>query len=266
MIPAEILPLIPGCADGRPPRHVHPLPGGRGCNLVLRIDTDAGRFVLRQRQPPLNRPGSAARTELHSQMIAAAAGLAPRLINAAPDGSWLLMDFIDGELWTETELLSIDGLARLGARLATLHSLAPPADVPDFDASAIAAGYLQQLHSTVSGRAERYEPLLARARELSQAIEGLTDRAVLNHGDLQLGNMLGREPLLIDWEYAQVVDPTYDIACLLTYYPRLESQLGLLMEFAGLSKPADLAVLALQRERFALLNQLWDAVNGSKAG
>jgi thiamine kinase-like enzyme len=108
--------------------------------------------------------------------------------------------------------------------------------------------------------------LLVRIQKLSQAIEGLAGRPVLNHGDLQLANMLGREPMLIDWEYAQLVDPTYDIACLLTYYPRLESQLEHLMDAAGLSNLADQAVLALQRERFACLNQLWEAANGAKAG
>jgi hypothetical protein len=38
------------------------------------------------------------------------------------------------------------------------------------------------------------------------------------------------------------------------------------MSCAGLSSLAEQAVLALQRERFACLNRLWNAVNGSKAG
>jgi thiamine kinase-like enzyme len=97
-------------------------------------------------------------------------------------------------------------------------------------------------------------------------MQGLTAAAVLNHGDLQLGNMLGPEPMLIDWEYAQLVDPTYDIACLLTYYPLMEPQLPRLMESAGLSCAGDQAALALQRQRFDCLDQLWAAVNGAKAG
>ncbi len=265
MIAPEILALIPGCADGRPPLAVQSLPGGRGCNRVLRVDTDEGRFVLRQRQLPLDRPGSAAQTELRSQMVAAAAGLAPRVINAALDGSWLLMDFIDAPLWTEEQLLS-GGVERLGERLALLHSLPVPAAVPVVDTVEIAAGYLRQLCATDPAAAEPYLPLLVRVQDLSRAMDGLADQAVLNHGDLQLCNMLGPEPLLIDWEYAQVVDPTYDIACLLAYYPRLEPQLGRLMSCAGLSNLAEQAVLALQRERFACLNRLWNAVNGSKAG
>lgn len=265
MIPPDILALIPGCARNRP-RAVQLLPGGRGCNVVLRVDTEAGQFVLRQRRPPLDRPGSAAQTELRSQLVAADAALAPTIINAALDGSWLLMEFIDEPLWTDEELLSLDGIERLGARLALLHSLAIPVAVQELDAPGIAAGYLQQLAAADPRLAQNYRPMLSRVEELSKAIEGLAGSPVLNHGDLQPANMLGPQPMLIDWEYAQVADPTYDIACLLTYYPALEPQLGRLMECAGLFNMADQAVLALQRERFACLNQLWDAVNGLKAG
>lgn len=266
MIPAEILRRIPGCSGGRPPQAVQPLPGGRGCNLVLRVDTSEGRFVFRQRQPPLDRPGSAAMTELRCQLAAAVEGIAPGMIDAAPDGSWLLMEFVDAPVWTESRLLSPAAVERVGTRLAQLHTLDVPAGVAPVDTVGIAAGYLQQLREHQPEQAESHLPLLSRVQELSQIMEGIAARAVLNHGDLQAGNMLGNEPMLVDWEYAQVVDPTYDIACLLIYYPRLEAQLGHLMASAGLSNPADHAVLTLQRERFACLNRLWNAVNGLKAG
>lgn len=266
MIPADILALIPGCAEGQPPLLVQKLPGGRGCNLVLRIDTMAGRFVLRQRQPPLDRPGAAAQMELRSQVLAAAVGLAPRVLNAALDGRWLLMDYIDAPLWTEEHLLSAAGVARLGARLAQLHELPIPGGLPAFDALAIANGYFGQLQAVDAAVAAVHKPLLSHVRELSQAISGLAGDNVLNHGDLQIANMLGDAPVLIDWEYAQIVDATYDIACLLTYYPRLEAQLDRLLGSAGLSNLAEQAVLALQRQRFACLDRLWTAVNNTKAG
>jgi thiamine kinase len=242
------------------------LHGGRGCNLVLRVDTRAGRFVLRQRQPPLDRPGAAAQMELRSQMTAAAAGLAPRIINAAQDGHWLLMDYIDAPVWTEQQLLSDTGVERLGFRLAQLHALPVPAGLAAFDPARIATGYIEQLRALDPAVAARHQPTLAQVQELSQAISGLAGEDVLNHGDLQVANLIGSGPLLIDWEYAQIADATYDIACLLTYYPRLETQLDRLMASAGLSNVAEQAVLALQRERFACLDRLWAAVNDTKAG
>lgn len=266
MIPAYLAALIPGCEEGGSVKSVQPLPGGRGCNLVLRVDTDAGSFVLRQRHPPLDRPGSAAMTELRCQMAAAAAGLAPRIIQAAVDGSWLLMDFIDALPWTEEELLSDKGVEQLGARLAHLHRLPLPKGVPQFDASHIAAGYLEQLRDRDTRKAAEHLPLLSKVGDLSRDIADLALPAVLNHGDLQSGNMLGAGPLLVDWEYAQLVDPTYDIACLLTYYPALEVQLPRLLRCCGLGLPEARDALALQRERFACLDQLWNAVNTPKAG
>jgi aminoglycoside phosphotransferase (APT) family kinase protein len=266
LIPPHVATLIPGCEEGGEPKLVQALPGGRGCNVVLRVDTDAGRFVLRQRQPPLDRPGSAAMTELRCQMAAAAAGLAPRVIQAAMDGSWLLMDYIDAPTWTEQQLISDAGVEQLGLCLAQLHRLPAPQGVPLLDANGIAAGYLRQLAERDPGEALRHRHLMEEVRGLSQAIANLALPAVLNHGDLQPGNMLGSGPVLVDWEYAQLVDPTYDIACVLTYYPSLESRLSRLLDCAGLTLPAFRLALPLQRARFACLNQLWNAVNTPKAG
>jgi thiamine kinase len=266
MIPAHLAARIPGCEDGQIPQSVQRLPGGRGCNLVLRVDTEAGSFVLRQRHPPLDRPGSAAMTELRCQMAAAAAGLAPRVIQAAVDGSWLLMDFIDALPWTDEQLLSDAGLEQLGLRLARLHRLPLPRGVPQLDATQIATGYLEQLRARNSRMAADLLPLWTKVSDLSREIAALALAPALNHGDLQSANMLGAGPLLVDWEYAQLVDPTYDIACLLTYYPTLEPRLTRLLQSCDLDLPEAQEALALQRERFACLDQLWNAVNVPKAG
>jgi thiamine kinase len=242
------------------------LPGGRGCNLVLRVDTTEGRFVLRQRQPPLDRPGSPARMEVRSHRLAARAGLAPRLIDAADDGHWLLMEYLDDAPWTDAKLNSATGVEQLGARLATLHALAPPADAQPFDAVAIARGYVAQLEQLRPDAMPQHRALLRRVEQLSAELEADGVPAVLNHGDLQRDNLLGTGPWLIDWEYAQVVAPTYDMACLLTYYPALELQLDRLLGSAGLGRPRDRAQLGLQRERFACLNRFWEQVDSTGAG
>jgi thiamine kinase len=266
MIPAEVLVHLPGCEDGRPPIAVHPLPGGRGCNEVLRVDTPHGRFVWRHRLPPVERPGSRPMDELHAQQLAAAARLAPPLLAAHPQGHWLLMPFIDAPVWTPAQLQSESGAELLGRQMARLHALPVPAVLPPVDAPAMARGYLDRLAEVAPGEALELAPLLDRIIALGARLAATGEPLVLNHGDLMASNMLGPAPLLVDWEYAQVAEPTWDLACLLTYYPILSRYLPRLLAAAGLSRNGAMAELELQRERFELLNRLWERLAANGAG
>ncbi len=92
VIPGSVLQHIPGCAGGEAPMSVQLLHGGRDVNRNLRIDTRVGRFVLRQRIREGPRPGADPLREVACHRAAAAAAVAPAVLDAAPDGSWILMD------------------------------------------------------------------------------------------------------------------------------------------------------------------------------
>jgi aminoglycoside phosphotransferase (APT) family kinase protein len=265
VIPAEVLARIPGCEAGRPPLDVQPLPGGRGCNLVLRVDTPQGRFVWRQRQAPIDRPGSRAADELLAQRAAAAAGFAPAIIAAEPQGHWLLMEFVDAPQWSSERLQSPAGIDTIAQRLAGLHTLAVPAGLVEVDAGQIARGYLAQLLPVAPREAVDLEPLLARIETLGRRLSNNGASLAMNHGDLAVTNMLGNAPLLVDWEYTQLADPSWDLACLFGYYPGLDAMAPRLLDSYGL-KSGDRDRLALQRERFELLNRLWERVAAHGAG
>src|SRR5690606_31809590 len=177
-------------ADGRPPQAIHPLPGGEGRNEVLRIDTAEGRFVWRRRLPPVDRPGAAAGTELAAHRLAAAAGLAPQVLHAAPDGSWILMEYVDGAEWSPDQLRSAEGVERLGGRLAALHALETPAEVPLADPPAMARGYLDRLRRRDPAAADSLQPLLQRIEAIGDELTALGQRRVLVHGDLTASNLL----------------------------------------------------------------------------
>jgi aminoglycoside phosphotransferase (APT) family kinase protein len=256
---------MPGCEAGRPPLAVQPLPGGRGCNQVLRVDTSQGRFVWRQRHSPIDRPGSRAADELLAQRAAAAAGLAPAIIAAQPQGQWLLMEFVDAPQWTSEGLHTPAGIDALAQRLAELHALAVPQGLIEVDAAGIARGYLAQLAPVAPREAFELEGLLARIETLGGRLSNNGAGLVLNHGDLTVTNMLGNLPLLVDWEYTQLADRTWDLACLFGYYPGLDAQAPRLLAGYGLA-PGERDRLALQRERFELLNRLWERVAAHGAG
>jgi aminoglycoside phosphotransferase (APT) family kinase protein len=266
MIPRELLVHIPGCEDGRPPHAMQALPGGRGCNQILRVDTSQGRFVWRSRLPPIDRPGARPIDELRAQRLAAAAGLAPAILVAHPEGHWLLMDYIDAPVWSREQLHSETGADALACQLARLHELPVPADLPVVDVPAMARDYLARLAVVDAAEAADLAPLGERVAALSARLAAFALRPVVNHGDLMASNMLGREPLLVDWEYAQATDPTWDLACLLTYYPDMARLMTRLLAGAGLAGTAAAAGLELQRERFELLNRLWERLAAKGAG
>lgn len=265
MIPAEVLACIPGCEAGRPPLAVQALPGGRGCNQVLRVDTSQGRFVWRRRHAPIDRPGSRAADELLAQRTAAAAGFAPAILAAHPEGQWLLMEFVESPQWTAERLQTPAGIEAIAQRLAALHALPVPDGLLEVDAAGIARGYLAQLARVAPREALDLEPLLGRIEVLGRRLSNDGAGLVLNHGDLAVSNMLGDRPLLVDWEYTQLADRTWDLACLFGYYPGLDAHAPRLLAGYGLA-PGDADRLGLQRERFELLNRLWERVAAHGAG
>jgi thiamine kinase len=235
---------VPGCEDGSPPRAVVALPDGGRANRVLRIDTRAGRFVLRERldgtQP---RPGARAADELVAHRAAAAAGLAPAVIAAAPDGHWLLMDFVDGRTWDRALLADDARLGALAARLRQLQGLPPPALTP-FDPVAILEAQRARVPAAVG------DDVLDDARRLWERLA--KEPPVLNHGDLSVANLVGDGPMLVDWEYAQLAPRGYDLACLLSYYPELAGRPALVDDPSV--GPGHLGSL---RRLFALLDAAW---------
>lgn len=108
--------------------------------------------------------------------------------------------------------------------------------------------------------------LAQRASQLSQVVQAGGAPRCISHGDLQHSNLVGELPMLVDWEYAQVAWPSYDIACLLTYYPRLQARKAELLSAAGLALPEDAELLEPLQELFACLNRLWAMAHGLDAG
>ena len=84
---------------------------------------------------------------------AAAAGVAPIVLDSAPDGHWILMDYIEGGTWTPMQLQTAEGLRTLGARLQRLHAIMPPNGLAAFDPVSIATGQAQAILERRSGRA-----------------------------------------------------------------------------------------------------------------
>jgi thiamine kinase-like enzyme len=64
--------------------------------------------------------------------------------------------------------------------------------------------------------------------------------------------------MLVDWEYAQLADPVYDLACLSVYYPGLRRRGGELLDAARITDANSMERLRLHVKLFDSLNRLWE--------
>jgi aminoglycoside phosphotransferase (APT) family kinase protein len=258
IIPASVLRRIPSCAEGEAPLSVQLLHGGRNVNRNLRIDTRVGRFVLRQRISQEARPGADPLREVACHRAAAGAGVAPAVLDTAPDGSWILMDYVEGGMWSAPRLQTPEGLRTLGACLQRLHATKVPTEFAVFDPVSIATEHSQAILDRDPASAAEINALVAQTRQLALDCAAFGITPVTTHGDLDASNVIGPLPMLVDWEYAQVADPVYDLACLAVYYPALRLRGGELLGRAGITDTNAAMRLRLHTQLFDTLNRLWE--------
>ena len=162
---------------------------------------------------------------------AATAALAPRVVYASPPHELLVMEFIVGD--------SLVSASQLGTLMRKIHSLS--AEGPTLNLWERLGFYAQ----VAEERGVRPHQLIdPNAAEIIAGIEQLhQEPAVLCHNDLGPGNVLaiseqtqtaeGREmsreksqggTIAIDWEYAAVGSPYFDVAAACASWPHLSEE------------------------------------------
>ena len=262
--PDWALARIPGLESGARARRIERLGGGT-VNQVYRVDSAAGRFVLRLDGPAWRRPGVDRARELILHRAAATVGVAPALLAAAPeDRGLLVMEFVPGRLWDGADYTNVDALRRLGERLYVLHRLPPPA-IEAFDPWRVAQAYVRQIEAA---HAHALERPLRRLQALSAELRTGDATMTVVHGDLWQGNLLqasNSRLWLLDWEYAQLSDPLMDVACVLAYYPAAERYRAELAAAAGIDARVLGAELSARVYIYRALSWLWHLARGEQA-
>jgi len=222
-------------------------------NSSYHVEQGGGHYVLRLDKPDAASLGLDRRNEDLACRAAAAADLAPEPIYFDPAEGICLRRFLPGRSWVNSDLESTHNLERLARLLQKLHSTAPAGKV--FDPLAAARRYAGQLDNQAS------YAVLGRAEELMQEIAGHSPGQALCHNDLVCQNIFeGERLILIDWEYAGIGDPFFDLAVVVQHHS-LSSALTDAFLGAYLARTAsrrERNQLDLQCRFYACLLQLWN--------
>jgi aminoglycoside phosphotransferase (APT) family kinase protein len=254
---AAALGRVPGCEAGAPPVEVTLL-GGGPANASYRIVTRRGVFVVRMHAEESALLGVDRAREARLHAHAARAGLAPALLASDPGGAFLITEFVPGRVWDVSDMGEPSALARLGERLRTLHGLPAP-EVAGYDPAGLLQRHVARIAAADPAEGGALAPWLERAGAILEACRTSGRSACLVHNDLHHANLLcaGSVLYLIDWEYAAVTDPLFDLACLLAYYPQAVRHASLLLEASGLAAPDAPRELADLTWVYVLLSYLW---------
>jgi thiamine kinase len=145
--------------------------------------------------------------------VASRAGLAPCLVYCDPGRSVLLTRWAEGRSWVLREAAVAANLERIAELLRRVHALAvpmPAREITPLQWIEMYAAALSQRMST-SGDSLLRRAAVARTESLADLPRAV---GAVCHSDLHAMNLIQEEDslVLLDWEYAHVADPLWDLA------------------------------------------------------
>ena len=151
----------------------------------------------------------------------AGANLAPAVECCEPRAGVLVTRWAEGSSWTVEEASSPGNIRKVALLVRRVHTL-PPLDRPrSVSPKQWIAYYRRALHRRGGGKAfeGRHRPRGGLGGMAQSLIEVLSEEPsaspALCHSDLHVQNLLiapGGAPVILDWEYAHISDPWWDLA------------------------------------------------------
>jgi thiamine kinase len=139
------------------------------------------------------------------------AGVGPEVLRWDPNSRLLVTRYIPGSVWTRADARAPDNIRRIAALLRQLHSLTVRDDIAVVDLPVI----LEHYWATLADRGQA-DPLSRWTRDDMRAAAAdlsLGSRRCLCHNDVHHLNVIDAGRLwLIDWEYAGLGSPWFDLA------------------------------------------------------
>lgn len=218
MTPKEYLHRIPGFSQAVIVRQISAGPASDG----FLIEHAGSQHALRIDRPVATILGLDRDIEATITAAMGEEGIGPRLSFADPGAGVLVTEYLPGRSWSVTDFSYPENVQRLALLLRRLHRLQ-------------AIGKPFALRSNLA----RYVGLVATAE--AQQIAGEADillrrlsadpsRLCLCHNDLNSANILDTGSLyLIDWEYAAIGDPYFDLATIIQHHGLAEGQVECLL-------------------------------------
>jgi thiamine kinase-like enzyme len=251
--PNEVIARIGAWASARSVT-VEEQKGGK-TNVNYRVTVDGEQFVLRISGPNTAPLGIDRARERDATLAAARIGVAPEVVAFLFPEGHLVTRFIAGREWSPDDLKRPDVIPRAADVLRRVHALPPIAG--RFDPYRDTAERLALIREHGIALPASLPQMLERAEAIRNAREAALDGALaLCHNDPWHNNFLddGTRVRLLDWEFAGMGDPFFDLASVTAVYSP-EQKADFLRHYQGGATAASLEAL----EQMVFVVILWNA-------
>jgi thiamine kinase-like enzyme len=206
---------------------VEPLTGGI-TNQNFRVEVDGDTFVLRIGGKDTELLGIDRATEHGASLVAARSGVGPEVVDFVEPEGYLVTRYIEGAPVPPESMRSRERIGQVAALLRRIHD-GPPI-LGRFDSFRVVEDYLRiaQEHGVHEPAAYRWAK--AWATDIESVRRGSELRAC--HNDLLNANFIddGSSLRVVDWEYAGMGDPFFDLANFSINHELSEEQKSRLLE------------------------------------
>jgi thiamine kinase-like enzyme len=234
---------------------LEPLAGGI-TNRNFKVAVDGEAFVLRIGGKDTDLLGIDRRSEYEASLAAASLGVGPPVLVFLEREGCLVTRFIAGE---PVDMRASGRLREAGETLRRVHE--GPELPARFDAFRVVEAY----RATAAARAVRIPPAFEWAKALADEIERARGRPPARpcHNDLLNANFIhdGERLRIVDWEYAGMGDPFFDLANFAVNHELDDGeQQELLTAYFGELRETDVAALQLMRFMSDFREAMWGVV------
>ena len=233
--------------------------GGGITNSNVKVSLDGDAYVLRIVGKDTNLLGIDRAIELAATEAAAAVGVGPEVVAFVEPEGWLVTRFIAGATPLLERMREPDMLERVAEALRAFHD-GPP--IPGrFDSFRVVETYRE----TAIARGGTIPTEFDWAHGIAERIERLRGDAVPRpcHNDLLNANFLddGERLRIVDWEYAGMGDPFFDLANFSINHELDASGSRILLQaYFGEVRAQDVRALELMRFMSDFREAMWGVV------
>ena len=254
----DVLRRVPGWSDDS--QIIGYIEGGM-TNRNLRIEINGEHFVVRLPGRNTQSLEIDRQIERIANERATALGFAPEVVTLIEPEECLVTRFIDGEALLPTDFSDSKVIHQIAAMLRAFHNSPPLAhDFNAFDVPRLHCAAAVGLRVPIP---DAYQQVSAIVDEISKAFEASPEALKPCHNDLLIANFLKEGPKiwLLDWEYAGMNVPSFDLANLAVNVALTpEAEVELLEAYHGSVTHQNLARMRLMKIMSDARESMWAVV------